>query len=287
MRRPVVALLATVVVLLGEGMAPAASAPAPSRPMARAAAEPGAEAEFVDRVNSARAAAGKGSLSTDAELTSIARRWSQRMANEQRLSHNPNLANEVQADWEKLAENVGFGQNVGQIHDAFMNSAAHRNNILDGAFTHIGIGVVIDGAGQIWVTQVFMRLRGGGGGSAPPPTTAAPPPPPPTTTTARPAPAPTSPPTTRAPRVTTPTTARPAPAPTTPRVTTAPPPPDPAAEAASAAAAAAEAAAAAAATAAAEVAAAEAAAAAAAATRTPTPRLVLVLEGLAALDQGR
>ena len=268
MRRWVVAL-AVVLGVLGLGLAPAA-----------AAADAGAEAEFVDRINGARAGAGRGGLTTDAELTAIARRWSQRMANEQRLSHNPNLANEVKADWEKLAENVGFGQNVAQIHDAFMNSTAHRNNILDGALTHVGVGVVVDGSGQLWVTEVFMRLRGGGGGgSAPPPTTAAPaPPPPPPSTTARPAPAPTSPPTTRAPRVTTPTTARPAPPPTSA--------PDPAAQAAAEAAAAA-AAAEAAAQAAAEAERAAAEAAAAAAARTPTPRLVLVLDGLRALDQGR
>ena len=226
---------------------------------APAGADAGAEAEFVDRINGARASSGKGSLATHAELTSVARRWSKRMADEQRLAHNPNLANEVQADWEKLAENVGFGQDVGQIHEAFMNSTAHRNNILDGGMTHVGVGVVVDGSGQIWVTEIFMRLRGGGD-SSPPPTTSPPPRAP--APTAAPAPAPTSPPTTRAPRVTTATTARPAPAPTAAPTTVAP---DADAEAAAAAAKTAE----------------------AAAARTPTPRLVLVLDGLRALDQGR
>jgi hypothetical protein len=255
--RPVRLLVGVVVLMAALGAAMAAPAGARS-------ANAGAEADFVDRINGARASAGKGSLVTNGELTSIARRWSQRMADEQRLSHNPNLANEVTQDWEKLAENVGFGQNVAQIHDAFMNSAAHRNNILDGALTHVGVGVVIDGGGQMWVTEVFMRLRGGGGGSAPPPTTAAPPPPPPPTTAApapTTAPPATAPPTTRAPRVTTATTAR-TPSPTTtagaPPVTAAPPPttvlePPPVTPAASA----------------------------------PTPRLVLVLDGLVALDRGR
>jgi uncharacterized protein YkwD len=237
-------------------------------PVSSASAGAGDEAQFVDLINRARASSGKGGLTTNGELTSIARRWAQHMADDQRLSHNPNLANEVTQDWEKLAENVGFGQDVGQIHDAFMNSAPHRANILDGALTHVGVGVVVDGSGQMWVTEVFMRLRGGGGGGGggggTPPTTAAPSPPP----TAAPqptAPAPTSPPTTRAPRVTTPTTARPTPAPTTPPESTAPPvteappttvpPVEPAAPAAAA--------------------------------PTPTMRLVLVLGGLHDLDQGR
>ena len=149
-----------------------------------AGADAGAESDFVARINAARSGRGLAPLQVDGELTGIARRWSQRMADEQRLSHNPNLSREVTQNWEKLAENVGFGPDPGTIHDAFMNSSAHRANILDGALTHVGVGVVVDGAGQLWVTEVFMRLRGG---SAPAPTTTAAPP-----TTARPRPAPTT-----------------------------------------------------------------------------------------------
>jgi hypothetical protein len=188
-------LVRTLVVALALALPLAGASPA--------AADAGSEADFVARVNGARSSRGLGSLATDGELTGIARWWAQRMADDGRLSHNPNLSREVSQDWEKLAENVGFGGDVASIHDAFMNSAAHRANILDGALTHIGVGVVVDGSGQLWVTEVFMRLRGGGG--AAPPTTATPPP-----TTARPAPV---------------TTVRPAPAPTVPRpAPTAPPP---------------------------------------------------------------
>ena len=262
MTRMLAALLAATVVVVGSADAPVS---ARSAPLARAQ-DAGAEADFVDRINGARGAAGRGGLATDGELTSIARRWSQRMANDGRLSHNPNLANEVSHNWEKLAENVGFGQNVGQIHDAFMNSTGHRNNILDGAMTHVGVGVIIDGSGQMWVTEVFMRLRGGG--SSPPPTSPPPTQPPPTqpSPTQPPptaAPPPTAPPTTRAPRPTTPPTVRPTTPPTVaPPVTEPPPPPAPPPEP-------------------------EPEPAPVMTARTPTPRLVLVLDGLRALDQGR
>jgi hypothetical protein len=213
-----------------------------------AMADAGQEAEFVSRANGARSGSGAGSLKVDGELTAVARRWSAKMAAANQLSHNPNLAKEVSADWEKLAENVGFGPSVDSIHQAFMNSAGHRANILDGALTHIGVGVVVDGDGQIWVTEVFMRLRGGagggGGGGSPAPTAA------PTPTTAKPKPVTTAPPAT-ARR----TTAVPKPKVTAPPTTEAPPvvtipeppplPPD------------------------------------------PTPRLVLVLDQLRALDTGR
>jgi hypothetical protein len=216
-----------------------------------AVADAGQEADFVSRANGARANSGAGSLKVDGELTAIARRWSGKMAAANQLSHNPNLSKEVSADWEKLAENVGFGPSVESIHQAFMNSAGHRANILDSALTHIGVGVVVDGDGQIWVTEVFMRLRGGAGGGGTPATTAAPPPP----TTAKPKPVTTAPPAT-APRTTAASkpkvTAPPATAPATtaapPPVTVPEPPPLP---------------------------------------PDPTPRLVLVLDQLRALDGGR
>ena len=147
---------------------------------APAAADAGIEAEFVSLTNNARGSAGR--LSVHSELVSVARRWSAKMAADNRLAHNPNLSREVTADWEKLGENVGTGDSAAQIHDAFMNSPAHRANIVDPAFTYVGIGVARGGDGRIWVTEVFMRLRGGGGGSAPT-TTATPPP-----TTAKPTP---------------------------------------------------------------------------------------------------
>lgn len=194
-----VALVATVLI----GVRPATAAQASE------------ESDFVARTNAARAARGAGALTVNAELTAVARRWSGKMASANSLSHNPNLAREVTANWEKLAENVGFGSTVEDIHQAFMNSAAHRNNILDGALTHIGVGVVIDGEGGIWVTEVFMRLRGGGGGTSPPPTAAPPP------TTSRPRPVVTSPPATAPPTTEAPTTT------VAPTTTQPPPPPEP------------------------------------------------------------
>lgn len=218
-----------------------------------ALADAGAEAGFIDKANEARAERGADALRIDAELTAVARRWSAKMAQAQSLSHNPNLPSEVTQDWEKLAENVGVGPTVEEVHTAFMASTSHRTKILDPVFTTVGVGVVIDAKGRMWVTEVFMKLRGGG---ASPATTAAP-----TPTTSRPpsgAPAPvpstpTAPVTTARPRVQAP---RPAPAPAT---TTAPAPAP----------------------------ASEAPVAELRQRPVPSARLVLVLEGLRSLDGGR
>lgn len=222
-------------------------------PMASpAAADAGAEADFVARLNRLRASNGLGALTNHSELVSVGRRWSSRMAGENRLSHNSNLPNEVKANWEKLAENVGVGPTVQEIHDAFVNSSSHRVNMVEAAFTHIGVGVVVGADGKLWVTQIFMRLASGAE-PAPPPAKAAPPPT--TTTTA----ASTAAPAVSAPRPRTATSARPATPPP-------PPPPPPAAVPEPAPA---------------------PATAAPDPLPVPTPRLVLVLDGLRSLDQGR
>ena len=157
-----------------------------------------AEDGFTARIAQERAAHGLPGLEIAGDLQEVARRQAQRMADQGRKFHNPNLASEVGGDWTLVAENVGFGPTVDDVHQAFMASPAHRDIILHPDLTHVGVGVVQGGDGRLWVAEVFERLE-----PAPPPAPAP---------TAPPAPAPTAPP---------------APLPTTPPVTapsTAPPP---------------------------------------------------------------
>lgn len=58
---------------------------------APASADAGAEADFVARLNSLRESNGLAPLATHSELVSVGRRWSSRMAEDNRLSHNSNL----------------------------------------------------------------------------------------------------------------------------------------------------------------------------------------------------
>jgi hypothetical protein len=152
---------------------------------------PGAEAAFVAKINALRSSQGLGQLAVHSELVGIARNWAQSMANAGEISHNPNFPNQVTADWKKLGENVGRGGDVDSLFTAFVNSPAHYKNLVDPAFNHVGVGVVIRPDGTMFTSHQFMQL---GAASAP-------------------APAPTTKPT-AAPRVTTPR------APATPRTTT-------------------------------------------------------------------
>jgi uncharacterized protein YkwD len=116
------------------------------------------EAKFVDLINASRIAGGVPALTPDSELVNVGRNWSVQMRAAGEISHNANFKNDVKAKWRKLGENVGVGPSVGELHEAFMNSPAHRKNIMDPAFTRIGIGLVYAEDGTIYVTEQFMHL---------------------------------------------------------------------------------------------------------------------------------
>ena len=133
-------------------------------PVARpAAAEPpdpaSAEAQFVAQINALRASKGLQALAVHPALVAVARGWAAQMAAADKISHNPNLAAEVRADWQKLGENVGVGMTVDKLHDAFVASPAHYRNLVDPAFEYIGVGVVIGRDGAIFTAHELMQLR--------------------------------------------------------------------------------------------------------------------------------
>ena len=110
----------------------------------------------TDLVNQSRASAGLGGMSMNIDLYFKALNWSNKMANEQGLSHS-SLPDGNGYSWCRLGENVGYGYSMDQVHQAFMNSAPHRANILDRGFQSIGVGVTRDGGGRYWVVQEFMQ----------------------------------------------------------------------------------------------------------------------------------
>jgi len=122
---------------------------------ARPAGATSVEDSFTDRLNEARESRGIPSLATRAHLVAVARDQAARMASKSSLYHNPNLTSDV-ANWRWVGENVGYGPDAGAVHVAFMNSPAHKANILDRDYTEVGIGSVVRN-GRVWVAQVFRR----------------------------------------------------------------------------------------------------------------------------------
>ncbi len=113
------------------------------------------ESDALAMLNQARVASGLAPVTMKADLADDALAWSKHMQSEQELSHNPNLSS-VAPDWDKLGENVGVGTSIGSLHEAFMNSASHRGNIL-GDYDSVGIAVVAETPTKLWITVVFMK----------------------------------------------------------------------------------------------------------------------------------
>lgn len=127
-------------------------------PSASAANNATAEGQFVASINSARDSAGRRALSTQSDLTAVARAWAAAMASSNTLKHNPRLTTQVKG-WRYVGENVGVGGDVSSLHQAFMASAPHKANILDTDYTQIGVGVAF-GNGRMWVAEVFRTPSG-------------------------------------------------------------------------------------------------------------------------------
>jgi uncharacterized protein YkwD len=192
-RRSVIALVVTLLFVFVAPVGLPSAGASPENPAAD-------EARFVDLVNAARAKGGLPALAVDDELTMLAREWAQHMADggcgdDKKICHANPISAGVTAPWLKLGENVGVGPSVDPVMQAFINSPGHYANIMDPAFTRIGVGVVWNGS-AMYTTHRFMKVAGEGNNDPAPapaaPAAAPPPRPAPTTTTTAPPPPPTT-----------------------------------------------------------------------------------------------
>jgi uncharacterized protein YkwD len=122
-----------------------------------AIADPGPR--LVARINEARAGAGRGALTMDEDLTTVASHHVAGMVQRDKLEHTEtDLLGRRVTNWEVLAESIGVGPSVASLFDALMASEADRRNLLDPAFRHVGVGAMRSG-GRLWVTVLFSDSR--------------------------------------------------------------------------------------------------------------------------------
>ncbi len=102
-----------------------------------------------------RANAGLPALAQSATLERAARTQAGYMAGNSRMSHTTGFGRDFASRLRQAgirgpaAENVAHGQqDIGQVFQAWMNSAGHRRNLLDPAFGHYGLAYSVDGAGR-------------------------------------------------------------------------------------------------------------------------------------------
>ncbi len=126
-----------------------------------------AEQEFVDRLNDLRRRNGRSTLVVNSTLSDRAREWSVYMADRGALMHARTSngipqsmdyvyqVGQIVPRWTRAAENVGYGSTPQRIHDAFVASSGHLDNMV-GDHNQVGVGVETRGQ-TIWVTVRFAK----------------------------------------------------------------------------------------------------------------------------------
>ena len=119
------------------------------------------ESEVIRLVNEIRVQNGLKALTTNWELSRVARYKSEDMVNNKYFSHNsPTYGTPFQMmrsfglSYRTAGENIAYGQRTpAAVVDAWMNSSGHRANILNASYTQIGVGYCANG--NYW-TQMFI-----------------------------------------------------------------------------------------------------------------------------------
>jgi uncharacterized protein YkwD len=116
------------------------------------------EKKLVSLINKARTQRGRSKLQVSGKLSELARKHSNAMINQ----NNPvkhSTTNQLLTYMDKsncvarIGENVGTAFSALQMHQAFMKSAGHKENIL-GSWKKVGVGVRKSG-GRLWTTELF------------------------------------------------------------------------------------------------------------------------------------
>ena len=173
--RPVARLIGTVYGEIparsGERQVGRASAPAPAaaRSYVGAVAATGEERRAFDLINAERQRRGLRPLVWDGGLTRLARYHSENMARGQFLSHVDRDGLDLRGraevlglhGWRVLGENIAYNQGYSDptafAVERWMVSEKHRENILNGEYTHAAVGMARASDGTYYFTQVFMR----------------------------------------------------------------------------------------------------------------------------------
>lgn len=125
------------------------------------------ERQLVRLINEERTRHRLAPLSYSSLLARTAENHSRDMARNGFFSHNnpagqgtEERINRAGYRWRAYGENIGCGQDAPEkIMAAWMKSSSHRENILSGAYTEIGVGFVTGGECRYYWTGLFGRPR--------------------------------------------------------------------------------------------------------------------------------
>lgn len=121
----------------------------------------GMQQALLDETNRYRASQGLAPLAPHPTLDGVAQSWSETMAQQRTLRHNPDYRDAYPAAWRQAAENVGmFSREVAarDMLQAWINSPSHRQHLDNPNFTHIGVGWAVSAHGEVYATQNFAAF---------------------------------------------------------------------------------------------------------------------------------
>ncbi|HEX2699124.1 MAG TPA: CAP domain-containing protein [Acidimicrobiales bacterium] len=132
-------------------------------PVAQKMALPDAADRLLQLVNGERGRAGMPALSSSTTIAAIATGQSMAMAERGDIWHNTayfTTATHRLLNAKALGENVAMNGSLDDAHSRLMASPGHRANILNAGFDTVGIAVVRDASGMLYITQDFADTNG-------------------------------------------------------------------------------------------------------------------------------
>jgi uncharacterized protein YkwD len=115
------------------------------------------EGRVLVLVNVERTKRGLRPLAMNTCADGYANRWASTMASTQNFAHQSITPMLSACGARRVGENIAYGNvSADQMMVMWMNSPGHRANILNPAFTHIGIGAVKTSSGRWYGVQDFI-----------------------------------------------------------------------------------------------------------------------------------
>ncbi|KYZ76697.1 serine protease [Anaerosporomusa subterranea] len=122
------------------------------------------EQQALTLLNNDRAKNGLPALKSNSQLTRVAESHAKDMIARGYFAHNTpegktpfQRMQEAGITYSTAGENLAINSSVAAAETAFMNSSGHRANILNSSYTDVGVGVVQNSSGQMYVVQEFIR----------------------------------------------------------------------------------------------------------------------------------
>jgi hypothetical protein len=119
------------------------------------------DSQSLALVNSTRASNGLQALHENAALDRIAAQHAAEMVARNEIFHYYDIGSRADAAgvrWTYIGENVGVGPDVKSVHEAFMQSPGHRQNVLFPDYNQIGVGVAVAKDGSVFVAHEFADV---------------------------------------------------------------------------------------------------------------------------------